>query len=485
MQAPPAAKPRYEHIAHPTVEEIENGLRQWARQRPNVLRVEVPGRSPEGLPVLLCTITDAGVPDDDKQIALITTCHAGRELNTATGALRLIKWLISDEAEARRIRRRQVVLVMPVCDPEGFERHQIGNSLGHSPYGAWALDGVREPEKSPEAVAIKAVIDEHMPEVHCDMHGVWYGEQTMWESTGISWASGLCRPYVHEFSRLIDRQAEEEGFLVTRGEQDAGQVRATAPVEGGEHHFYLQRAGVNDCVYSYRQYHTLAFTLEAGFEESIIARVRAMLELGHRRWRGEPHHGYPVNQVGCWTSAAIAAWGTTATQRRHSRVELWRKLDQLRFGCGHPEPRGTIMAFCATNARGALYLEPEEIGDILDGLEDVEGFDLPALRQFSQRTPAERVLPTGAGNAGEPMEHGLAIRLLIPHRECRIRHLALDGRPVALSRTRGYQLWRNPGTIVQVNIPPGEVGDLHIVTCAYEEHSGRRSGFHAEDWRLA
>ena len=39
---------------------------------------------------------------------------------------------------------------------------------------------------------------------------------------------------------------------------------------------------------------------------------------------------------------AVAAWGVTASQRRASRVELWRKIGQLTFCCAHPEPRVEI-----------------------------------------------------------------------------------------------------------------------------------------------
>lgn len=484
MSEADAAKPSYDIITHPTVEEMEQGLRAWAGQRPDILSVEVAGRSPEGLPVLLCRITDPSVPDEDKQVALITTCHGGHEINTVTGALRLIRWLLSDDPDAAEIRRRQIVLVMPSCDPEGLGLRRNGNSLGVSPYARWTPDGVSDPERSPEAVAIAEVIERYMPDAHTDLHGVWCDEQTMWESTGISWATALSRPYLPEFTREIDRRVEAQGFLMTRGEESAGQVLATAPVEGAEEHFYLQKSRINDCVYSYLRTHSLSFIIEAGFEESIVARVRAMLLLGHERWRHEPYPGYPCNQVGCWMSMAIAGWGTTAAERRRSRVELWRKLDQLSYGCAHPEPRGTMMAFCATNDRGAEYLQPKTIGEVLDGLEGVPGFDLPALRDFHRRTPARNAATMTDGGPGEPIEHGLAIRLLIPYRDAEITHLALNGHPLAQSPRDGYQVRRDPGTVVQVNIPPGEVRDLHIVTCAYDEDTRRRSGFRPEDWSL-
>ena len=80
-----------------------------------------------------------------------------------------------------------------------------------------------------------------------------------------------------------------------------------------------------------------------------------------------------------------------------------------------------------------------------------------------------------------PVEHGLVMRLLIPCRGAKITHPCLDGREVNEPRTDGYLLTRHPGTIIHLNIPPGEVKPLHIATCAYESPEQRRAGFGEED----
>lgn len=483
--SPAGAKPVYEPLPHPSPEEIERGLNRWAEQHPEALRVEVVGRTAEDRPMLLCRVTNHTVSDEDKQVALLTACHAGGELNSCTGLLRLTKWLMSEDAEAKAIRRKQVVLVMPCCDPDGYSRQRVGNTLGGNPYmGCWDWRGIINPEKNPEAVAIKGVIDAYRPEVHADVHGVWMDESTMWESTGMSWGSGLCRCYIPEIPQLMNEAAEEAGFLITMGEQSAGQIRATAPLEGAEHHFYLQHGGINDCVFSYFNYHSIPLTMEGGFEESIVIRLKRLLEIGNVKWRGEYYAGYPANQVACWTSMALAAWGDTAEERRESRVELWRKLPQLRYGCGHPEPRGTMMAFCATTPDGAALLADKSIERIAERLKGHPDFDGEAIARFVDTTPAVNAECSGAGTAegATPIEHGLAIRLLIPYRTARIKHLRLDGDPIEESSTDGYVVYRDPGTIVQVNIPPGQVNDLHIVTCAYDPGEKRRAGFTEGDW---
>jgi hypothetical protein len=286
MASPAAAKPVYEYLPHPSIKQIERGLGKWAKAHPEALRVEAAGRTAEDLPVLLCRITDYAVPDDDKQVALLTACHAGGELNSCTGLLRLTKWLIGNSPAAREVRRNQIVLIMPCCDPEGYARQRVGNTLGGNPYmGCWDWNGIINPEKNPEAVAIKRVIDTYRPEVHADVHGVWMDESTMWESTGMSWGSGLCRSYIPEIPQLMNEAAEEAGFLITMGEQSAGQIRATAPVPGAEHHFYLQHGNINDCVFSYFNYHSIPLTMEGGFEESIVIRLKRLLQIGNEKWR--------------------------------------------------------------------------------------------------------------------------------------------------------------------------------------------------------
>ncbi len=471
------------------------GLRGWQERHPDALRVDTCGKSSKGREILLCRVTDGLVPDADKQVVLLTTTHVATERNSCSGSLRLIKWLISDDPAAAEIRRRQIVLVMPCNDPDGH----AGDGRSEI-YMCWSLDGVVEPEKHPEAVVLQKVIDQHRPDVHVDVHGVWFAEQTMWESTGIAWAGGLARSYIAEIPRLMDQAAEEAGFLITAGEESAGQVRVSAPVPGGNHHFYIRNANVNDCVYSYHQYHSIAFTIEAGFEESTAIRLRRLLEIGNAVWRGERYAGYPVNQVGCWTSMAIAAWGTTATERRASRVELWQKLDQLAYGCAHPEPRGTMMAFLFTDpALARRVTTKKDLTSVVAKLEAkatkpsdnesnaenrIPALDAEAIAKFAQTTPALNAALTGpmAEKGRGAIAHGVVIRLLIPYADAKLTHLRLDGHEIAESDTDGYHVRRQPGTIVEVAIPPGKVGPVHVVTCAYDTQTKRRAGFLSTDW---
>ena len=84
----------------------------------------------------------------------------------------------------------------------------------------------------------------------------------------------------------------------------------------------------------------------------------------------------------------------------------------------------------------------------------------------------------------KPIEHGLALRLYIPYNDARILDARIDGHAIEPSPTDGYSIRREPGTIIQFNIPPGKVHGLHMVTCQYSSAISqlRRNGFGAEDW---
>ncbi|MFO7901373.1 MAG: hypothetical protein R6U98_01835, partial [Pirellulaceae bacterium] len=104
-------------------------------------------------------------------------------------------------------RRNQIVLIVPYANPDG-----VAGDGGSNVYTCWDLNGVVNPEKHPEAVALQRLMDRYQPVVHADIHGFNFAEQTMWESTGISWASGLSRSYIDRVPELMDEAAEAAGF---------------------------------------------------------------------------------------------------------------------------------------------------------------------------------------------------------------------------------------------------------------------------------
>ena len=228
-----------------------------------------------------------------------------------------------------------------------------------------------------------------------------------------------------------------------------------------------------------------------------MLRLRRLLQVGNEVWRGEPYPGYPANQVSCRSSVAIAAWGKTAAQRRASRVELWRKLPQISHTCGWPEARDGVVALVSTTpgsrklyapgqASSAPNLNEPNLEPMFARLKQNPRFDGDALDEFLRLSVSRQVTWPQAEYEGpaEPIRNGLAIRLRLPHPDVKFKHLRLDGHIMEPSDVDGYFVYHNPGTIVQVNIPPGKVEDFHVVTAVFDSTAERISGFHHQDWLL-
>ena len=494
------SRDEFTRLPHPSLEELVDGLRRWSDQVPSRLQTETAGTSREGRPVILATITDQSVPGNQKQNVVFTASDTGRELNACTGLLHFIKWLISEDPVATRFRRAYTVVVLPCIDPDGYETEPPSIS-SPAPYTAWTWNG---PETGvPEAQAVFDVLERYTPEAHVGVHGIGVTEGHMWESTGISWASTLSRPSYPAVVDYMDESVEKEGYLITRGERDAGHLRATHDVVGAREHFYYDGRSINAMLFSYHRYHSLAFTMEAGFDDSILLRARALLEAGLDDWRWQRDAGFPVDHVNQWLGTQLAAWGTEPGQRRRSRVELWQNVGQYAVGATYPEHRGTVGSVAAFSEEGFRQLgnpAPDErwktagIDPVFERLTDEEQFDIDGLHAWCQERPT---VPEGfewpqAGIAMRgpaefsvevtPPDHGVLINMLIPYRHATIVEVSLDGRPIEESATDGYTLTRDPGCVVHVAIPPGEVQNLHIATCTYQPEVERRAGFTTEDW---
>ncbi|NLE36854.1 MAG: hypothetical protein GX621_02385 [Pirellulaceae bacterium] len=506
--APRADAERPKYVPHPSLDEIEQGLERWAEFRPDRIKLETVGRSAAGHPMLLAIVTDRGVPDEDKQVVLLTVSHGGSELTGCTGFLHLTRWLVGDDPAAAKIRRNVVTLIMPVLNPDGYAGMRDDNPRGpmscHNNsndvdiYLAFDWDGPRDPAKAPEAAALFAVAEKYRPDASFDVHGCWFDGHSMWESTAMSWIDSRAHTYCPALAEEMNLAAEKEGFLMVRPTEDAGRIKVTAPVEGaGRHHFYETDNRLSLMTFLYHRYHTLAINAEAGYDASVVARTKKLLELGTTRWRNEFYTGYPTNQVGCWGSMSICAWGETAAQRRRSRVELWRNSERIYYSLGFDQPANEkLMAVCATNVPAAKrWLGDGKMSTILNAIKDHPRIDAEAISQFVEGTLMTRGVPdplkrthrrgyNPQNTSEEPIEHGLAVRLFIPYVDARIVDARINGHPVAESAADGYQVRHGPGTIVQFNIPPGKVDDVHFVTCEYRTEKPHRQGFQPEDWEL-
>ena len=494
----------------PSSAQMQKGLQGWAETHPGIMEVEIRGKSVLGKPILLVKITDKKTSDDNKSIVLFTSTHCGGEEIGATSLLHLTKWLLSETEVTKRIRQKSIVLIMPCVNPDGWDARRRSGRPYHSRRGetntAWNLYGINiydtkywfgdaAAEENPEGLAILGVAEEYHPDASMDIHATQRG-MTMAGSTGFSWGDFNAHSFQPLIVEEMNRAMEKAGCLAERPAMDSGRIKIGSRIPGREHNYY--RIGDKQTImsYLYLRYHTLAYNCEAAYDFAVVARARRLLEIGTETWRNEFYPGFPSRQVGRWGSTSIAAWGDTAKKRRKSRVELWRKMNQIHFGGGanHRSPGLTdnrIMTICATTTEASeKWLGYGTRADIMTNLPKHPRIKHEYIAEFvkglpvSIRTPPHYSLGYKSGKVSDaPIRNGMAMRVSIPYIGAEIYDTRIDGEEVGLSQVDGYMVRRGPGTIVQFNIPPGKVRGLHMVSLKYKVSKLHRQGFDQDsDW---
>lgn len=147
------------HVPAYTNQNLEALLRDVSKS--GAVQASTVGKSVEGRPIPLLTITDPSVPDGAKKVIwLMFRQHAWEAGSSWTGD-GLIRYVTSSDPTAARIRRETILKIFPLCDPDGvadggvrFNRH--GYDLNRN----WdVVDPVKMPEIFAERRAILDWVD--------------------------------------------------------------------------------------------------------------------------------------------------------------------------------------------------------------------------------------------------------------------------------------------------------------------------------------
>ena len=296
----------------------------------------------------------------------------------------------------------------------------------------------------------------------------------------------------------MNQAVEKAGYLAERPAMDAGRIKVGRRIPSQEHHYYRIKNKQTIMSYFYLRYHTLAYNCEAAYDFAVVARARRLLEIGTETWRNEFYPGYPGRQVGRWGPTSISAWGDTAKKRRNSRVELWRKMNQIHFGGAlhHRSPARTdnkMLSLCATTTRASeKWIGNGTKKDLLANLSKHKTMKIEYIKEFvkglqmAMTTPPHYSLGYKSGAVSDaPIRNGLSMRVHIPYRDAKIYDARIDGYQAKQSEVDGYLVRSDPGTIVQFNISPDKVGEVHVVSLKYKVPRLHRQGFDQDrDWKL-
>jgi len=293
------------HQGYPSLDEIYERLDRFVSDRPDIARTESLGLSEENREVRAVTVTDGRIPEEEKDVAVIVCGRHGDELGARVVGPALLDWLASPEGEETR--RRQIVIVVPVANPDGCV---------HEEFGA-PKDRLSETEEK----TIGALAKARRPDVVVDIHswGPVDGEAVITANTSRAGED----VFIHEaIARKMAESAAAKGypFLIHR-----------CSLSGAYNNFYSGMC--------YESFHSLAFGMEVnhGFlspeecAESGVAAIQALFEEGNTRSGWEPLAGYPAGILGGEFLVFVGAAGGNAAERRESRCEIWRNRDSFEW----------------------------------------------------------------------------------------------------------------------------------------------------------
>lgn len=492
--------------------EYEATLNYWARQYPDRLTLQKRGTSQDGLPVYLVKISDAGVPDADKQVALVSALHAGPERSGTTTCLKLIEHLLGDSPAARETRRKQIVLVLPVCNPHSFfVSEEWGNVAGiqlyDPPKSAWDLRDPRDirladPGKTPELAAVLGIIDEYRPDTHLDLHGTglqgftagsspegdaFKGRdmlkgQTMFEVSACSYSNCALRPWDWRVTEAMVQAGHLAGYGSDRVEADGQRLQWIEDLDPFRDRLWqpARPDKFRSPFYGYMKYHTMISTTEIGWEQSGVARVMGIIGLGNSTWLDENVSGYPVNRLKWRGGRYVTSWGDRADRRRDSRTEIWQAQGGYSDGIFYPEYTGRINYVCAVTPAGSAAFDKNP-RKFVENLRTFPGVDATAIGKWLQAGPEiSLTLDPGKKATAARVQHGIGFRLRIPYQSPELLDVSVNGHPLKESATDGYQAFLADGFMqLQVNIPPEKSRemDIYVVTVAYDGRQEREYGF--------
>ena len=298
-------------------ETLEDWVERFVSNHGKIARAEVIAESAEGRAIRAVHLTNAALPDNDKEVALIIIGRHGNEIGTRVVGPAVLEWLASDAA--KEILDRQHVIVVPVANPDGCAHTVFGLPVYH-------LSGL-------EKRSLLSLAAKYPPDVVLDVHSL--GKET---SMGLNWG-GL-------EAIVIDHTANagEDQYII----REMAREMIDAAAAGGYpflfhtlepyQHSREKADGLTDYAFNnhvnaalYDTYHALTFGVEVNHfalkphetAESGLAVIKSLLKMGNRVFPWELHAGYPNRIISGDFLASIRPRGKDAGERRHSRKDIW------------------------------------------------------------------------------------------------------------------------------------------------------------------
>jgi hypothetical protein len=347
------------------LKEVYRWLDGFVEENRRIAHKEVLGKSPDHWDIPAIFVTNSDMADEGKQIAVVTAARHGHEFGARVVGPEILRFLTSDGA--RKIRDTQIVIVVPVVNPEGFVSNQFCSS--------------RTSLTKTERLILGGLFRTYQPDMIIDYHSLGRESGSKYDigdmevilpANTTKWAVDE-QIHLYVAQRMVDA-AEEAGWpyeihtledLATYyfGEREIGNMPWTSLKEKM---FLLHMQDSNDnydipgeaaldtltpqagqstytnytCGPAYMKWHSLVFGMETNHgaitdagdvAESGMVPCAALLKMGSGRFTWEKDVGYPVNILHGDFRVSIRPAGNNAAQRRASRIRIWGERNHFNY----------------------------------------------------------------------------------------------------------------------------------------------------------
>ena len=474
------------------IAEMESYMRRWEQRANGFVKVIEIGKYPKW-PIYAAVFSNPEIPDDEKYNALILASHSGVELSGCTTVLSVGNFLATLNERAMNILSKNKIILVPCPLPDVYEKAAIQDGEQYDNPQAInvayrnhaccddatcmfdeekdALNNIN-PVARPYSTALAKLMDELIPEMSIDVHGVWFEDAIMSEYHGQLSASNVNYTNSRRFVDEMQRAAEDEGYAITN-EDDYEKIKA---FDGGgfsstdEYGYRFWHFGKHLMIhsYGYLKYHTQHICMESCFERGSMARILRALEIGVRE-------GYPVDSMDCCDYACqIRTIGKTPELRRQSRKELWPQIKYFGRGLMYPVTGG-ISGVVLTNGMATFSeMFPNRFSRSMPELCDLleaKGYDMSEMREVLENEKRVFIRSVGSPHNKNKDEkavtkYGATIRLGIQYSDAVPNGVWLNGK--RLNENEDYKIIcvRN-WTYVDVYLK-GQIPDIAFAFCKYD-----------------
>lgn len=460
-------------------EKLGEYIENWQKKKPDCVTVDTIGKSGE-FDIYKAVFTNKSIPDENKQVAIVTAQHSGMEITGLTTALSLGNFLLTEDKTAKEILDKMIVVLVPCPNPYSYSKqdaaYQFKNEFGVDEYVSFNYEGAKKEGKNPAATALQKLIDEYMPEIFLDLHGVWCENQMVIESFGTSAfaCNKLFNDKLMNRVRLAGTKAGFASFDNNFAETLPQTDNACTDYRINSKFTPQSTNGVVAPTYAYINYHTMGASFEIAWEEHGLVKVIEALKIGCEVNEYEYYPGYPSRTVKSpYGHVCIRSYGVTAQERRKSRAELWQNREKINLGVAHPEMPGFMAAIVSLSEEASekyvqAYYRP--LAEVCNDMTDIEGVDMERLKGVFTDDMYEPYCSYSVSKHGKFIpENGMTVRFMIPFKDAEVEEILYNGNVLAEDEADGYTLLRDQNYLfADVHIPKKRLAEFAVCMVKYK-----------------